>query len=665
MAPGITVRGRELNPQQAEAALAEEPTVLVLAGAGTGKTTTIIGRVSRLLEQGADPRSMLLISLTNNTVADLRRALEEEFGIGFGASVMTIHALGNRIVGLRSCVGAERNALLGSIMSRRASEDPRFASDLLEWVEAMRSAGSFELCHDGRPMGSRGLRAIGDELFRRGVGFEYERPSQTPKGFVQAHIDIPSVGLRVYADDPAAKSAARDPSEAVRYVSRVFPHAPRMDVRELAVSVLQAWGERVPASVGAAISRCKCARTTVGDMESRIGAVPEEKRDRLRARLRVLEAVWDIYTAECAVRDAADFEDMVVMAEAAVSSGHVPGFRYDHVLIDEYQDATPILVDLVRALRRAWGFDLFCAGDDWQSIYSFAGGDVGQIYSFEDYWKDWGPVSVRRIERTYRYPQQIADMAGRFVSRNPSQRTKSIVSVPAERYPIHLIPVAGDRDIPAMVANRMARIDPEESVTVIGRTRADVYALGQGTGAFAFSPSGQTGTREVELRRFDEGDWVPVRRATFMTAHSAKGLEADWVFVIADRERTGGFPSTVSDPMDLLFETAEEGIADAEERRVFYVAMTRARKGLFIVNRMEDDGYAISAVGQFTSEIVRDNARDLARTVEFCPECTGPMRLTDGPDGTFWGCCSFPSCRGSRPLRGRPFRRSGHVRIHL
>lgn len=652
----MTVRGRPLNRQQTEAVSGNDPTRLVLAGAGTGKTTTLIGRVKRLVEEGADPSSMLLISLTNNTVADLRRALDEEFGEGFGASVMTIHALGNRIAGRRPCVGQARTDMLARIMSELASRDAAFAGDLLQWAEGMRSAGYGDMCYSGESIGSRGLRAIADELFRRRIGFVYERASYTQKGYVQAHIDVESVGLRITADDRVVRDAARDPYEALAFVARVFPKAEPMSRGELAQALLGTWGDRLPSSVGSMISRCKCARRTVADLGKAMYAAPDGERDRLASRLRALDRIWDVYAMECSSNGLADFEDMVILSESMVRAGYVPPFSYEHVLIDEYQDATPILVDLIRSLRRIWGFDLFCAGDDWQSIYSFSGGDVWQTYGFDTYWKDWSPVSVRRIERTYRYPQQLADMAGRFVSKNPSQLRKTIKGEPSDAYPVQLLPVEGDRDIAGMIANRLAQIPDDESVFIIGRTRADIYALGNGAGQFEFQSPGTSGTVDVRLRRLNSMDeWVSVRGARYLTAHSSKGLEADWVFLIADRERGSGFPSMTSDPMDALFLRRPEGIDLAEERRVFYVAMTRARKGLFIVNRMEE-GMGLTATGAFTSEIVADEGRFLVRSTPLCPECLGPMRIIEGENGLFYGCCSYPGCRGTRPIRGRPFR---------
>ena len=136
----------------------------------------------------------------------------------------------------------------------------------------------------------------------------------------------------------------------------------------------------------------------------------------------------------------------------------------------------------------------------------------------------------------------------------------------------------------------------------------------------------------------------------FLTAHSSKGLEADDVFVLADRDR-GGFPSTVSDDLSDLFETRDEGIAFAEERRVFYVAMTRARRRLFLVNRTDEENYAQSARSPFLTELLSQSPV-LSRSTPFCPECFGPVRIVEHDGNRFYGCCDYPNCRGVRRFDG-------------
>ncbi|MDO5862180.1 MAG: ATP-dependent helicase [Thermoplasmata archaeon] len=650
------VRGHPLDAQQMAAVACDSPTQLVVAGAGTGKTTTLIGKVMHLVDRGVDPSRILMISLTNNTVADLRRAVDAEFGEGFPADIMTIHALGNRILRRRACVGRERLDLLRRIMYDLVEEDRSCARAMMLLVEGMRTAGSADVSLNGTVIRNRGLRNIADALFECGVRCEYSRPSFSGKDMKPASIhadDGDGHRLVLTSDDEPAKAAGRDAKNAWTFISDRGFRTDRMNVNDLAASVVEAWGERIPEYVGMLISRCKCTRTTIHDLLRANGRNPTSKRASVEERLHLLDRVWDIYTMECIRHNLADYDDMVIQAAELIRAGRSPGKAYEWVLVDEYQDVSRTLVDLLDAIRGATGFGLFCVGDDWQSIYAFSGGDVWQMYDFENIWKGYGGVSVSRIERTYRSPQQIVDMTSRFVMRNPMQQRKDVKGVRTSGLPpVQLLPVNNDKEISRMVANRLDFLDPSETVFVIGRTRNDVYALGQGNGQFLFSAGGQGGSVDIMYRRWSDeaGDWFNIRPLRFLTAHSSKGLEADNVFLIADRDR-GGFPSTVSDDIGDLFEARNEGIPFPEERRVFYVAMTRARKRLFMVNRMEE-GYALSSETPFMREIIEDNGKLLTKSTPFCSQCYGPMRIVEYNGRVFYGCCDYPACGSVRKFPG-------------
>lgn len=654
----MTVRGHPLDDQQLAAVMDDSDTQLVIAAAGTGKTTTLVGKVRHIVDGAVDPKGILLISLTNNTVADLRRAVDSEFGGAFGGDVMTIHALGNRILRRRPCVGRDRTQLLGRIMYDACEEDRKFAKALLLYVEGMRTVGYSDLSLCGISIRSRGLRNFADALFECGIRCEYERPVVSDKETRPARLtaeDGKGHKVSVYSDDDVVRKAAKDTREVWEYLERHGFSCEKMNVNDLAAEVLSAWGDRIPDSMGALISRCKSTRTTIADLRRANGRNDTKTRPRVEEKLSLLDRVWDMYNLVCMHGDMADYDDMVIQATESVRTGGSVGKRYTHVLVDEYQDVSPTLVDLLKAIRDRTSFRLFCVGDDWQSIYSFSGGDVWQFYDFAEIWKGFGTVSVSRIETTYRCPQTLVDMSGRFVSANPMQQRKNVKGVADPPFsPVQLLPVNTDRDIPRAIANRLDFIPSGESVFVIGRTRADVYALGYGNGQFRFSlgASNQPGSVDVVYRRWDEdaADWVDVRPVRFLTAHSSKGLEADNVFLLADRER-GGFPSTVSDELSDLFETRDEGIEHAEERRVFYVAMTRARSRLFIVNLTDEDHYAQSAHSPFVTELISQSPV-LSRSTPFCPECFGPVRIVNYGDRTFYGCWDYPSCRGTRKFTG-------------
>ncbi len=653
---GMEVNGHRLDRQQSDAVLDNADTELVIAAAGTGKTTTLVGKVKHLVGNGADPSHILMISLTNNTVHDLREALEREFGPGFGADVMTIHALGNRITRRRPCVGKDRSTLLSSIMYDLCECDRKFAVNLMAYIEDLRTTGMGDLSLNGMYIRPRGLRILADELFRHGIQCKYTAQTfadgKSSPAVLEAD-DGHGHKLKVLGDSMRASELSSKPAKASEYIKDQGFSDDLLNANDLAAAVVNAWGPRLSEPIGALISRCKCTRTTIRDLRRANGRNPTAIRPQIEQELNVLDAVWDHYSLTCIKGGMADYDDMVIQATEDVASMGPCGKAYTHVLVDEYQDVSRTLVDLLLALRRRMGFRLFCVGDDWQSIYSFTGGDIGQFYDFRKTWSEFGSVSVKRIETTYRYPQTIADLAGDFVMKNAKQQKKSVKGVPDPPFkPVMLLPANTDKDISKMIANRIEHLPDDESVFVIGRTRADLYALGSGTGQFRFSSGDLAGSCEVVFRRWDKDaeDWSDDRKIRFLTAHSAKGLEADNVFILADRDR-GGFPNTVSDNLSDLFPRVDEDIPYPEERRVFYVALTRARKRAFIVTITDDDNYAQSSKSPFVTELLGQSPT-LSRATLFCPECFGPLRIARGPSGLFYGCCDYPNCKGNRPFNG-------------
>lgn len=656
MVEPYVVRGHALDTQQMEAVVDQSDTELVIAGAGTGKTTTLIGKVRHLIEyEKVDPHRILMISLTNNSVNDLRRVVSEEFGEGFGADIMTIHSLGNGIIRKRPCVGSNRCNILRIIINDLVQIDRRSANALVQYVDGMRSTGSADISYSGVQIPQPGLRSVSDALFQCNFKTEYVRADRKGDDSVPAYLvldDGRGRRFRLYADDERVKDIVRNPVKVWQFLRDCGFPTDRMNPNDLASNILMAWGDRIPESIGAFIGRCKCTRTSISDLRAAITATDDFVKVRIEDKLYLIDGVWDQYSMLFSQGDMVDFEDMVTVATDMVDMGCCLGRRYDHVLIDEYQDVSRTLVDLVKSLRRRMGFKLFCVGDDWQSIYSFSGGDVWETFGFEDVWRSFGDVSVHRIERTYRCPQALVEMTNGFVSKNPMQLRKSIKGHNRNTSPpVQLLPTEKDWDIARVIANRIEHLDPRESVLVIGRTRNDINAL--------TAPSfvkGQderpSGSVDVMFRVWDEyiEDMRDDRTITFMTAHSSKGLEADNVFIIADRDR-GGFPSTVNDELSDLFATRDEGIPLPEERRVLYVAMTRARKRLFIINRMED-GYVFSSTTPMIQELITDNIRLLSRSTPVCRECAGPMKIVRYKGKCFYGCLDRDCRGGSRPFEG-------------
>ena len=113
---------------------------------------------------------------------------------------------------------------------------------------------------------------------------------------------------------------------------------------------------------------------------------------------------------------------MINEATSIVSSDavHLP---YTYIIIDEYQDISVSRYRLIEAIRKKTGSTILCVGDDWQSIYRFAGSDLSLFTDFERY---FGKSALLKIENTYRNSQQLIDIAGRFVMKNKRQIRKNL-----------------------------------------------------------------------------------------------------------------------------------------------------------------------------------------------------------------------------------------------
>ena len=236
-------------------------------------------------------------------------------------------------------------------------------------------------------------------------------------------------------------------------------------------------------------------------------------------------------------QDEIDFNDMINKASLAIQEGKFKN-PYRYVIVDEYQDISKARFSLLQNMRKSNFFDLFCVGDDWQSIYRFAGSDIGFILNFEKY---WGATETSKIETTYRFNRQLIEISGRFIMQNPMQIKKEIKGQ-RDTIGYALGEVSGYTDTYAVefMLQKLEDLPKNSMVFFIGRYSFDAIIL-QNNKSLTCRHNPITGLVEVKYEN------RPDLKMNFITAHKSKGLQADYVFIINNKKSRIGFPSKIQD----------------------------------------------------------------------------------------------------------------------
>jgi DNA helicase IV len=391
------------------------------------------------------------------------------------------------------------------------------------------------------------------------------------------------------------------------------------------------------------MSHAKSNGLSASDLHQRLDAMPADTfKLRYQMFLDIAVPVMAAWDEALAAEDGIDFEDMLNLAAGHLEGGRVES-PYDLVMADEFQDASRARARLCRALVQGKGRFLFAVGDDWQSINRFAGADVSVMTGFRQW---FGHGQVLKLEQTFRCPQALCDVSSAFVSKNPGQIAKRVHSATPAHGPVLQAFQVDTKDQLADAIDRFV-VNLAEGVrdgTIPpGRNgKVSVYVLGRYNADRQYVPMRQS--------RFNR--WVEV---SFLTIHRSKGSEADYVILpeMISAPRRRSFPNTrTDDPVLALAMPEGDTFPLGEERRLFYVALTRARRTVAM----------FTARGQrsmFLRELVEDGILGITDTdgeavkEEACPACKqGVLVLRTGPYGEFRSCSNFPVCSYKPRRRG-------------
>jgi DNA helicase-4 len=312
--------------------------------------------------------------------------------------------------------------------------------------------------------------------------------------------------------------------------------------------------------------------------------------------------------------------------------------------------STKILVwyryELIKAIIEKTSAHLMCVGDDWQSIYRFAGSDANLFMDFSNY---WGETQISKIENTYRNSQELINIASSFVMKNPKQIPKMLRSQKTCINPVCLY-YYKENNFFAVLERLLKNIIKESgenaNILMLGRTNHDIELL-----LLNKNDSRKNGDSDIEAFVI-KGNRVICKNheklnIEFLTVHKAKGLEAENVIIINMKNDKLGFPNKISDdPVLQMLLPSEDNFPFAEERRLFYVALTRTKNRTFILVPDKNASEFANEIKSLCHLEIPDGENLIVKNPN-CPKCkTGRlvMRQTNESHKYFVACSNFPAC---------------------
>ncbi len=692
------IEARPLTEEQRKAVVVDERRNLVVAAAGSGKTSLIVAKAGWLIRRGyRRPSELLLLAFARDARNEMveRISTRLDAATARGVTVRTFHSLGMAVIGeaegKRPTLArtAENDRALFDLLKGIVADllvDGELSGILQEWFQGQfapyksehefRNWGkywNYIRQHDIRSLKGEKVKSyeeceIANFLYLNGLSYEYEAPykhdtATSEKRQYQPDFFLPDHGIYIehFGLDAEGKTASsvdgneyrrgmdwkrqvhaqhgtvlietfsheRSEGKLIRNLTKklaAYGVSLSPISRDKVFAVLEEQGRVDPFTrlLATFLQHFKGARLSFAEIAERAATLRD--RGRAEAFLAVFRPIFERYQETLARSGEIDFHDMINRATDLVETGryHSP---FGYILVDEFQDISPARARLLKALLdKSPGAQLFAVGDDWQAIYRFGGSDIAIMREFGERFGDYKRVD---LETTFRCSDRIAAVATDFVLRNPAQIRKRVRSKRKEDRPGVHIGLPGQEGLSLLtealdrIAEDADRHDGTSDVLLLGRYR---HMQPRNVGSLAKQ--------------------YPGLRLSYMTIHRSKGLQADYVVVLGLCSGKYGFPVEIADdPLLDLVLAAPEAHPNAEERRLLYVAITRARRQVFL---LADSGLPSS----FAGELI-DGGYDIAvfgRLPEGnvpCPRCKeghleGRVNARDG--STFYGCSNWPYC---------------------
>jgi DNA helicase IV len=701
----------KLKTQQKVACIVNNDTNLVIAGAGSGKTLVMLTRAAYLIKRKiAHSDEIIILAYNKKAQQELKDRAKnilhiKNYGNDKSHNIATFHSLGKKIIqhveGIKYkevISKDEQKELIEKVVLDLINEDQKYLKLILEYfnfyfypypnnnVKSINEYAQYMKSKniksanpsDEVPFGTYDECIIANFLYFHNIDYcTNEAIGDKYKGikasFYLRNYDTyifykpNSFGARFEKNDSLRHTILKD----IKYFEISYEDCKNpLEIEHLLENKLQNFGVKVQHlnanEIFEKIKKSKLINEFISILHKFLSLYKnseEGKLDFLENKYTLLETfsanriiffihifrmVFKYYTDELNRDKKIDFDDMIYLSNKYIKEGKYKS-PYKYIMIDEFQDISYARAELIKSLlAQKRDSNLFCVGDDWQAIYRFSGCELKFVTEFKkEFANDQGlNCSETLLDYTFRFNDKIQHTSSTFVTENKKQKEKKIKTIHFSNRPKVNIVLKGSQyteDILFKILTKISkRKDTNEETTVLILSRYNYYK--------------NLKESKTEIDNYFKQDISKKFgiKISFSSIHAAKGAEADYVVLIDVKSGFKAFPSEreSDEIIEMMLPKEENSISHAEERRLMYVALTRAKKEMWIEADINDLSPFIEELKQdkFKTRVLnltnfQDKYGILKKKVK-CPVCKigNIIERTNTNGEIFYACNNYPTC---------------------
>lgn len=699
-----------LNDMQREAVTSENKRLLVLAGAGSGKTKTLLQKLVYLIEEkGVSPSNILAITFTKNATNEMvdrliisaddtkqyelilfdkykskvekdksRYYFTKKYKWIDSLTVKTFHGLCYSILrnyGVNEfdnkfkIIGEEKKVEDDDLSKHVAPEtafevfhktlielcdDTQYLLDLKKYILdyiidkihidkkqnlQLHLDGKYYTTLNGDKVRSKSEQYIADWLYRHSIPYEYE-PLLNVKDF-DFHPDFYIPDANIYLEHVSNISfSTRDKEEQFQKGnlllvktfenmttdSALFNHTLDKIIKNrlpadynknrilLFREEFNHYHQEVKEFIFQVMRITDMIKVETTDLNSILEKSQQDQHERIRSFYKVALPIVEKYIKYCINKSYLDFNDLISTTISLFKNQHdiINQFqkKFQYILVDEFQDVNNLQVELIKLLLTD-ETQLFCVGDDWQSIYGFRGSNVSYIVEFE---KHFANAKTIKLNLNYRSTQNIVGASNEVIKHNKYKVEKEISAFKISEQKIVVYAGTGIEENMNYCVVRIRELLEE------GIKNDEILFLYRRSKMFL-----------PYFNRF-KAENIKVQGKTI---HGAKGLESKVVFILGLTEGNGGFPDIwLEDRIFQVIKKADHDLLLEEERRLFYVAITRAKDKLFLITEKGNESSFLKEIPDTFTVRTSLPIKSMVDKIEICIKCKSQLEK-------LWRVCPY------------------------